>query len=223
MYDYLYDENNHKYLVFSQKADRIMKRPKGIYERLLCIDCEKHINTWENYCRDIFRDNNFKTSEIPNWLIMSGIDYAKFKLFLMSLIWRSSITTREDFSKVNLGPHSEIIRKMLLNNDPGEIYQYGVMTILPSLSKELSNQMIMPPVKLTKKVLGTHTGYFSIFCGLFWVFIVSKQSKSIPHKDFIFLSKDGKLPILVNNELSEKIINNIRISYQKAALLNMDL
>jgi len=39
-----------------------------------------------------------------NKIIIEGIDYAPFKLFLMSVLWRASVSTLEFFKLVSLGP-----------------------------------------------------------------------------------------------------------------------
>ena len=42
------------------------------------------------------------------------------KLFLLSLLWRAGISTREEYKEVDLGMYSEIIRKQIFENKTSE-------------------------------------------------------------------------------------------------------
>ena len=127
-------------------------------------------------------------------VVLSGLQYAPFKLFQMSLIWRASIANRQEVYKINLGPHAERLRKMLFEECPGKSYQYAaILMSLPRSQDQIMRELIYPPELLPDKIDG-HTGYRAVFGGLFWLFNISNHSADLQDKD-LFLSKDGRLPI----------------------------
>ena len=104
---------------------RLGTRPVGIYDRLLCKECEVQISRYEQYAREVFHRETLGVLEEPSRVVLTGINYTKFKLFQMSLLWRASITKRHEFAGVDLGSHGERMRRMILKEDPGEPYEYG--------------------------------------------------------------------------------------------------
>lgn len=110
---------------------------KGYREELLCQDCESYLNiNFEHPSVEIWKtltsqasSNTINVREVRDKqqnraLIINGFDYPTFKLFLLSIIWRVSISTQHGFQHINLGPHEEKIRQMLLNLDPGSQSDY---------------------------------------------------------------------------------------------------
>jgi hypothetical protein len=104
-------------------------RPKlvrgGIYDDdLVCIQCEDRFQSWDDYGAKFFLER------VPSeWLsrvlpenraaAFPRVDYAKLKLFAISLLWRASATSKEWFAGVKLGPYEETARQMILAGDPG--------------------------------------------------------------------------------------------------------
>jgi len=218
LYKPLYDDN-HRFFVLSTDANkRRGTRPKGIYERLLCHECEQRFSKWEGYARDVFCDLPLKVIEDNRAVVFSGLKYAPFKLFQMSLIWRASITSRPEAHRIDLGTHTERIRKMLSEDRPGEVYEYGSILMLPALSQELMQQFVYPPERLPTKIDG-HSAYRAVFGGLFWLFIVSNHSSRLPHKE-VFLSKDGNLPVFKVGGPAVKFMQQLASDFFSAGMLN---
>jgi len=89
---------------------------------LLCKECEGIINRFETY----FSNAWYKQEKCPNKVNNSavqvtGLDYTLFRLFHLSILWRASVSKREEFSRVQLGPHEEKIRHMIFAGDPGTL------------------------------------------------------------------------------------------------------
>jgi hypothetical protein len=178
LYKPLYDDNHRFFVLSTDTNKRRGTRPKGIYEKLLCNECEQRFSRWEGYARDVFHNLSLKVNEDERAVVFSGLQYTPFKLFQMSLIWRASISSRSEMHKIDLGPHAERIRKMILEDCPGEVYEYGSILMLPALSQELMQQFVYPPERLPTKING-HSAYRAVFGGLFWLFIVSNHSYRI--------------------------------------------
>ena len=98
---------------------------KGIRDYLLCEDCEGEISKFEDYVRRIFYVGVGVQITNGNPIFIQQIVYRKFKLFLLSLIWRASVSNNEFLENVSLGPDEEKIRKMLINRDPGSYHVFG--------------------------------------------------------------------------------------------------
>jgi len=211
MYRPLYNKEG-RYQIISMQNGNVLKEPqKGIYEKLMCDKCDnKIIGSYEDHASKIIFSDNKKTVDsikTKYGLLIHGLDYRLFKLFQISLIWRASITTRPEIYKINLGPHADKMRMMLLNGDPGEVYEYGVILYLfPNSSKEMID-FILPPVKLHQKISG-HQVYRAIFNGLMWVFYVSSHLKNFPNKE-CFLSREGYLPMIDSGNIGEEYIKNM--------------
>lgn len=127
--EFVYKElygSKHKFHVLSTLKNR--PRPmeqKGIREKLLCNECEGKLLLWEKYAREILLGGAGVTVQRDGeLLILSGLDYDKFKLFQLSILWRASVSTHPMFSKVNLGPHEERIRKFVDSKNPGRYTDY---------------------------------------------------------------------------------------------------
>ncbi|MFV5691781.1 hypothetical protein ACM55K_07140 [Flavobacterium sp. LT1R49] len=131
------------------------QNPSGaMYEgNLLCKNCDNVIigsletnlskiliENEENYNKEDFYTDD-KNIEFK---IYKNIDYKKFKLGLLSILWRTSISNLEFFKEVNLTlVNSENIRLMLLNNEAKNIEDYPIISYL--LNKVDEKNLIINP------------------------------------------------------------------------------
>lgn len=76
-------------------------------------------------------------------VILRDLNYKIFKLFLLSVLWRASVSRDQFFSKVELGPHESRIRTFLkMGSDPTS-EEYSAILILP-LGQPFANVMLRP-------------------------------------------------------------------------------
>lgn len=210
MYDGLYDEN-HRFLKFNpkdhfEKDDRIYKLPKGEYESgILCKECDNNIigklETYGNlaiYGKGIQNSRaptieTFRTQSGTLFARASNLDYNQFKLFHLSILWRASISKRDFFKEVNLGPHEEIIGKMILENDPRSATDYPIVFSSFTDGKYLPKALITQPKKARSKE-GIRV-YIFVISGMIYHFFVG-QSSEMP--DYIVdetITEDGTATI----------------------------
>jgi hypothetical protein len=100
------------------KQKKLQDTPKE--NNILCISCEKRLEILETYFSTIFRDLNglqnatrryhFITEHNQQILICDDLHPSLFKLFIFSLIWRSSISKLLEFETFNL---KEDVREQL--------------------------------------------------------------------------------------------------------------
>lgn len=135
MYDGLYDEK-HRFHEVTVTKDKDIKtegfRQTGGYEgQILCQSCDNEVlGKLEKYASQVLYGG------IPNkiqkrdkdkgmeYTLYEKIDHRKFKLFLLSLLWRASISKLPIFKDINLGRHEEKIRQMIIDNILDDPVQY---------------------------------------------------------------------------------------------------
>lgn len=150
----------------------------------MCDKCDNSIiSSYESYASNTFfaaklESNHFENENGTEFTRFSNIDYCKFKLFLLSLLWRSSISSRPFFSNVQLGKHEEIIRKMILTNSPGDIEDYPVFLVTYLNDKSIPPQLIRNPFKL--RFSTGQIAYRFLIGGMFYIFLVNSKNHKLP-------------------------------------------
>ena len=126
---YPFYDPSHRFIeVTDVKKGKVRKGQKGYWEKLLCQSCEAHISRFERHARRLFVDP--LPSLHPGTRTVRKhvrLRYNLLKLFFLSVLWRSSVSTNSFYKFVSLGPHEETMRKMLLNDDPGSPDLYSVL------------------------------------------------------------------------------------------------
>lgn len=160
---------------------------------ILCEDCDNRIlgSNLENYAKTTMYGSNIDPKIAPQCTnfknpidgseqsICKNIDYAKFKLFLLSLLWRASITSRPKFKEVNLGEkHEEKIRHMIYENEvPSELEYPIIITSFMRTDHELRN-FIGQPKRI--KMKGGLNGYAFLIDSVQFIFAVNSPDHIIP-------------------------------------------
>lgn len=95
-YENMYDEKKRVYSS-SESRNEFDILQKGYREFLLCSECDGGIigNRYDKYGTEVIRDRlhieYLEDDEKEIWL---GLDYNKFKIFLLSILWRSHIAQK---------------------------------------------------------------------------------------------------------------------------------
>jgi hypothetical protein len=207
-----YDEKHRLNLVALSDGQRKRYEQKGIREFLLCDDCENKISAYEDHVRRVFYGKTGIFIKNGNPIEISGIDYIKYKLFQLSLIWRASVSESTFFSGVDLGPHEEKIRTMILNERPGTKLDYPCLFMIFMLEgKDIIDGFIYPPQMI--RVDG-HRAYRFIFGGGFWIYFISKHTDKLPIIDH-FVNEKGKLKIPIREITSTPFFRQLAIDIAK--------
>lgn len=195
LYSETYDElHRYRYvpLVEGDARERPRLQQQGLTERLLCGECEGRMAGWEQYASQIFFHRPATDFESDgDRLLLTGVDYARLKLFSLSLLWRAGVSTLPAFSSVRLGPHSERIRLHLLNADPGHRHLYPAFIFRSATTGHMLERMVVAPYRM--RLAGVIT-YRANFAALVWQWLVSSQVNQLRSEKY-FLSEDGVLPI----------------------------
>ncbi len=171
LYLSLYDDKHrlHQISADPDRPNRLLQ--KGLREPLLCEPCEQRLSVSERYA-SMFLNGGVDISIRQNGdrLHLSNIDYKRLKLFQLSVLWRASVTSLPAFSQVNLGPHSEKIRRMLANDDPGCAHEYGCIMFVLMHQQDVLPDLIVSP---SRTRLAGHNAYRFVCGGLVFVYVVS--------------------------------------------------
>ena len=195
MYKGLYDEH-HKIRTFSPSKAAAGERAttmsaSGEYEGgLLCKECDNTIiGGYEDYARRALYGGNLpiprqvgvvngKNRHGVSLSACSNVDYRLFKLFLLSVLWRASISTRPFFSEINLGPHEEVLRNMIFTSNPGEVYNYPILFLTYKNNRSMPVDLITQP--RTNKLKSGHRASIFMITGMVYLFYISAPGHTIP-------------------------------------------
>lgn len=188
LYQPLYDEKHrfHRLTTTPDVKNRFLQ--KGLRERLLCQSCEQHIAKFESYASRALKggiDLGYRND--GNKVFISDIDYSTFKLFQISVLWRAGISNLHEFRQVRLGRHSEILRKNLLNKNPGAANEYGCLMFALQHEGKIVKDLVVEP---TWSRLSGQKCYRFVFGGFAWLYVMSSHAlpKVITDR---YLSLDG--------------------------------
>lgn len=175
MYGKSYDEDG----TFISLSSHPQRRPRpfqiGAREHLLCSECETLLNVHETYSAKLLRSidaipfRGQKGAEVD-------YDYHHFKLFGISLLWRSHVSTLHEYGGFSVGPLAEDMRRMLLAGNPGPT-RMCPFAIIRYVGSEAAQHTILTPANL--RLNGQRVAFFVAF-GYSWLFVTSRRSHTIP-------------------------------------------
>ena len=216
MYKDLFDEKNRMYAIQSEEGGIKQKgiRQTGEFEaNILCKGCDNGtLGKLERYASLILYDGypkiieHRKSPDGMTYTYCAELDYAKFKLFLLSLLWRASISSRPQFKEVHLGPHEERIRRMLFGGNPGEQLEYPCLIMTYLNREDYPSDLVTQPSQ--SKVDGGYI-YKFLIGGMIYIFFVSKNIIQERLTDVVINPK-GELKILhMPPEMAKKALSNM--------------
>lgn len=199
----LYDEK-HRFFIIEKSGEipKFQQKQKGLTERLLCQRCETKISRWEGYARRTIygpRDPRKISTSPERVALFDDVDYKRFKLFLLSILWRMSISGLLEFGKVRLGCHEEKIREILLGDDPGSEDNYGclITSVIFDIDDREKNENLRKFILSPERIRAHGHICYTLFVGGFlYVFVVSKHRIPAKIKEF-FPNRLNQLPVLI--------------------------
>ena len=213
MYQEIYDE---KHRIIKFDATKIHKEfmQSGAYQGdILCQNCDNVVlQKFEDYAARFLyngkgihqiQSTHFKLDDGLEYLQVENVDYGKFKLFLLSVLWRASISSLPFFDSVKLGPYEEKIRIMLLSGNPGLPESYPCI-ISTWRKNNLPNELIRKPAKHCMDDLIMYDFPIS---GFMYLFRVTEKER----KDWALeatVNPDGRLKVMyMTEESARKYLN----------------
>jgi hypothetical protein len=155
MYQDLFDEKHRIFEVLLKTDTQLQSktRQSGGYDKyILCGNCDnKVIGRLERYASLALYGGielTIESSEAQNksrYINVKGIDYQKFKLFLLSILWRVSISKLPIFKNVKLGVHENILRDKIYLNSPGDSSAYPCAIFTHLHHSAIPKQIVAEP------------------------------------------------------------------------------
>lgn len=196
LYETLYDEKHRLQVLSTIPEQGNWREQKGLREELLCDACEQKFSIWERYASLVLKGGiPLTVRQESNIVHISGLNYEKFKLFQLSILWRAGISSLQFFEKVRLGKHTEELRRLLLAGNPGSSERYGCFMFGLKHGAGTFTGVIMQPGKVR---LNGHTAYRFVFGGFLWAMLVSSHDLGAPLNQCT-LSATGDTVLLLRN------------------------
>jgi hypothetical protein len=204
----------HTAVLYDLESGKKGKRQKGFTERLLCATCEAHIGRWENYFARVWLHPQHSvrpTTLVGGTVTVQGLDYAQFKLFHMSLIWRAGASQLKEFKHVHLGAQQETMRRRLLADDPGAPDEYPVFGI--AMRDPATGGFQDKLVKgFDSSRVGGHWVHVALFGGVLWHYYTSGHStgREVP----VYFSPAGNLTLAVQDWTDNVFVRSLASQIQ---------
>lgn len=213
LYAELYNTKNHMMGIHGRGNRGWKALQNGAKEHLFCESCEQHFNEYfEKPFRKLWVENcplpDPWTATDVHWIT---VDYATFKLFHLSILYRAGVSNLPNFTAVQLGPHEEKLRQLLLARNPGEYFQYPVFGY--AIVHHNTNRLVQMVSKAQVSRFGGHRCYGILYGGVeWWVYVASDRN---PEFEKGSLQSNGRMPIAAIpwNEVpviqeASKLLNN---------------
>jgi hypothetical protein len=217
MYEPIYDEVHRMHEISTDPTvANKLSRQKGHRERLLCGDCETQLSAYERYASLVWHGGaDVKFQKHGRQTLMTSLDYAKFKLFELSVLWRAGVASGDFFQAVQLGDrHASSLRAMIQTENPGKPHEYGCLTCMV-ISDDLEGRLVDMILTPERFRIDGHTAYRLLFGSALWCFIVSNHSTSFARKR-LFLQTDGSLLVpVIKAEETELFTRLARVLVQQ--------
>lgn len=108
-------------VLVSQQKDYAVRRPTGVYDdSILCQECDNKQGKLDDYAKQVFIDRQVLSPPQPSEAyLIENIKGLEVKLFFVSVLWRASISTRDEFLKIDIGDdYKDLFREALFKNSP---------------------------------------------------------------------------------------------------------
>ena len=156
---------------------------------ILCPDCDnKLIGGYEDYVNRAMYGGILPSNETPickkyknkrgvQYTNCKKISYKKTKIFFLTILWRASISKRPFFNEIKLGPHEEVIRKMILEENAGDVSGYPILFQTFINDSLMSRDIVGQPQK--RKTIDGHTVYVFIIGGMIYTYFVNSKGHKL--------------------------------------------
>jgi hypothetical protein len=209
--DFFYKElglYNDKHQIHKLEANEFIKSkkfkltPTGDYEGgILCRECDNElIGKLEDYGRRVLFGNLRSNQAIKinkyikfngfEFSICENVDYTKFKLFLLSILFRACISSRDIFREADILQRDlEAIKKMLINNNPGKVNEYPIVILSYLNDKTMPIDLIFQPIK---SVTPEETLITFFIGGLVFIFNITDNYSDIEEIKDLSISPENR-------------------------------
>lgn len=121
-------------MLSSTPGARPKRSPIGVYDKdILCADCETVFGPYDTYGAEVLiqkKDELFRPirQDLDTLAFFAdGVDQHKLKLFVLSVLWRATLSSQTFYQRMQLGPHQEQLKQRLLAGACSDPDDYSVL------------------------------------------------------------------------------------------------
>ena len=109
-------------IISNKKGEFTKKSNIGIYDQIVCLECERMFQEYDRYAKNFLLGYDGVKQEIRDGeeklaYIVPEYDYHNLKMFILSVLWRASVSMQPFFEKIKLGPYENEIKELIIKND----------------------------------------------------------------------------------------------------------
>jgi len=149
--------SNGKLIEFdSDPGTNVRLTQESLSEDLLCHECEQKFSAWEGLCIEQIRrlSKTIEKHKLPG-AVVEKFDFETFRYFLLSVLWRASVSMQMHFRGVQLDPNSkESLRVSLDSLKPLRPHQLGCR-----IRKLVDRTGAIPPTKFEAFAMNPHQAF----------------------------------------------------------------
>lgn len=221
MYQGLFDETNRMILMpLSSSSEKSRFYQTGFFDKyILCKKCENEVlSKLEKYSSTILYGGTsrnppvFEKRKGPDGVRSIGIsnlDYTRFKLFLLSILWRAHISSNKFFNKVSVGEHESILREMIMSGNAGAEDEYKIAIV--AIKDRIDNLVRIMPNPEVKKYDGGHFAAFFLSGFIYFINLQRKTDFLVFDKSILKESGEIEIPI-ISGELASRFLKAFGLS-----------
>jgi hypothetical protein len=203
VYRPVYDRETRKALHIDSETRRLRETQKGLWQYMFCRDCEVFFAEIETpFLRYWNRPETFPEKFVGPYYTLPDFDYENTKRFLLSVLWRAHVSTRSEWSGVDLGSaHSAAIRALLDSQEPipeGLYASFGTV-LEDTVDGGANRQVVVTPAKTRTD---GQTNYVMAFLGVLWRVFVTSQRVEVFQSLKIRPDRSLVLPIAPTNQVA---------------------
>lgn len=173
-YKELYDSGHKFNEIKDQNLDRLTRRSSGLYDtEILCQKCDNELSRkYDDYGAKVFwgyhnlkleiRDYFDSNDPRVRWRVVKNVDVVRLKIFLLSILWRASLSKLDFFKSVDLGSHhssklKDIITKGVSTDD------YSILLIHYATDEPIARRVLS---SIFKHRSNGKIFYSALICGI---------------------------------------------------------
>jgi hypothetical protein len=128
------DDPNSPMLTIDKNTGKTKPLPMGVYDKtILCGSCDGSFSPWEKHTTEIlfthhqWADLKYDRRGRPVCYTLLNADYANLKLFVLSMLWKTAVSSLAFCAKVNVPRDSlQKLEQMLSTSNPGSATDFTI-------------------------------------------------------------------------------------------------
>jgi hypothetical protein len=198
--------------LISTNVNEFPKRmPIGVYdEQILCENCEPKFEVIDDYGARVFLSQHdqfftpvLRSNEVVGFTA-TDINKELLHKFVLSILWRASVSSHEFYAKVDLGPHSKAVESLIFQYDKNIAKQYTFVLArwvsTPAFDALTKIQMNPEPYRVS----GVNCYFFYLGKSLVYV-KVDRQPFPFEYANMELYARDELLAIARNLDSSKEL------------------